>query len=103
MTAPTDTRTDRYDETLTLVTEVIAVLRELNIPPELVHSIDVEHWSEGSQVGIHINGESDECRELVDRIGDHYGLAPDDGGTSNYTRGLFLGRTPLLVFCGRAD
>jgi hypothetical protein len=95
--------TDRYDETLTRVTEVIAVLRDLRIPPENVHSIDVAHWSDGSQVGIHINGESDEHRALVDRIGDHYGLTPDDGQTSNYARGAHLGRTPVLVFCGRGE
>ena len=92
---------DRFTETLARITEVVNTLRQLGIPPERVHSFDVQHWTGGTVVGVHIEGDPESAVPLVDRIADHYGLPADDGKTGNYTRGESLGLTSVLVYCGR--
>lgn len=99
----TTTTLDRLDTSVTLLADLVAVLRDLAVPADRVHSLSVEHWSAGPSVSLHISGDSESARPIVDRIGDHYGLPADDAKTGNYTRGVHLGATPVLVFCGRAD
>lgn len=92
---------DRYTVTLDRINEAVETLRALGVPPARVSYIAVQHWSAGPVVDIHIEGATEESVTLVDRIADHYSLPPDTEATSNYSRGGYLGTTPVLVFCGR--
>lgn len=94
---------DRLTLTAQLITETVDTLQALDIPADRIHSLNVQHWSSGTVVQIHIEGDPETAVPLADRIADHYGLPAADDEDRNYTRGGHLGITPVSVYCARPD